>query len=82
MILNNLKQLDLTQEDGWQHTSREVEPVDPVLVFVVDGIRLSLQQNAMTREQAIMKITSWYPGAKIIDELMAESPPRGRTTEG
>ena len=47
----------------------EQEPVVPIPVsnieFVIGSLRLSLQQNAMTREQAIEKIQGWYPDAVI-----------------
>lgn len=63
-----MEQLNLHDEPGWKASERQ-SPPDPVLVFVVDGIRLSLQQNQMTREQAIEKVKSWYPNALIQDLL-------------
>lgn len=45
----------------------EIEPkADPVLEFVVEGVKLSLSQNRMTREQAVAAIKRWYPEAEIL----------------
>lgn len=46
--------------------SNEESYYDPVVQFVVNGIRMSLQQNKMTREQAEQMIKSWYPDCDIL----------------
>lgn len=49
--------------------SEKVEPVaDPILEFVVEGVKLSLSQNRMTREQAEECVRRWYPESRIILE--------------
>lgn len=45
---------------------------DPVVQFVVNGIKLSLSQNKMSREHAEELIKSWYPDCEIV---LDESPP-------
>ena len=44
------------------------EQPDPVVQFVINGLRLSIQQNMMTREQAEEKIRSWWPDAQIVSD--------------
>ncbi len=41
---------------------------DPIVQFVVNGIRMSLQQNKMTKEHAEELIRSWYGDDVVIDE--------------
>ncbi len=39
---------------------------DPILTFVVDGVRYAVEQNMMTRQEAQQKILDWFPDAQII----------------
>lgn len=49
--------------------SNELPYYDPIIQFVVNGIRLSLEQNQMTRERAEELIKSWYgDDVAILDE--------------
>lgn len=48
------------------------EEADPVLIFVVSGIKLSLQQNQMSRKQAVEMVKAWY-GDKVIFLLDEET---------
>lgn len=39
---------------------------DPLLTFVLDGVRYAVKQNQMTWEEAREDVLRWFPGAEIV----------------
>ena len=45
---------------------KDPQPKDPVLHFVVDGIRYALEQNAIPRKEALDSLVRWFPDVHIV----------------
>lgn len=51
-----------------QERDRTTAVKDPILTFVLDGVRYAVEQNAMTWADAREKVLEWFPDAEIVLE--------------
>ncbi|TAL08198.1 MAG: hypothetical protein EPO02_13505 [Nitrospirae bacterium] len=52
----------------YEEQDRTLMVKDPILMFVLDGVRYAVEQNTMTWAEAKDKVTEWFPDAQIVLE--------------
>lgn len=62
-----MEQLNLDNEDGWQHRAREQRMAEPSLIrFVFRGLEITYQDEQRQRTEMIERLKGWFPGMTVI----------------
>lgn len=52
--------------EEYQERDRSWSVKDPLLLFVLDGVKYSVEQNKLTWEEARDNVIKWFPDAQIV----------------